>query len=62
MGKRKTKAEKSKKMQSAFDPTGSWTGNYLLGYYEEPVQDVDDLQPIIGRPAVAKLLIGDTTK
>lgn len=32
-----------KKMQSSFDPEGSWTGNYLLGLYEDPVQDVDDL-------------------
>ncbi len=44
MGKKKTKAKKgAKKMQSPFDPTGSWTGNYLLGNLEEPVQDVDDL-------------------
>ena len=30
-------------MKSSFDPLGSYTGNYLLGRNEEPVQDVDDL-------------------
>ncbi|MBQ7407869.1 MAG: hypothetical protein IJW13_01140 [Clostridia bacterium] len=28
---------------SAFDVYGSYTGTYLLGELEEPVQDVDDL-------------------
>ena len=32
-----------KKIVSDFDVLGSWTGNYLMGEYEEPVQDVDDL-------------------
>lgn len=30
-------------MASPFDPLGSWTGTYLLGEFEEPDQDVDDL-------------------
>lgn len=30
-------------MNSGFDVLGSYTGNYLLGRSEEPVQDVDDL-------------------
>jgi len=30
-------------MTSPFDPLGSYTGTYLTGFYEEPVQDVDDL-------------------
>ena len=30
-------------MVSPFDPLGSYTGNYLNGSLEEPVQDVDDL-------------------
>lgn len=34
---------KKRKMASSFDPLGSYTGNYLDGVYEEPVQDVDDL-------------------
>ena len=41
--KRKTVKTVDGKMQSLFDPAGSWTGNYLLGYYEDAVQDVDDL-------------------
>lgn len=32
-----------KKIASDFDVLGSWTGNYLMGDYEEPVQDADDL-------------------
>ena len=44
MGKKKTTAKKgAKKMQSQFDPTGSWTGNYLLGNQKDLVQDVDDI-------------------
>ena len=45
----KTKRKVKKKvmispaMTSPFDPLGSWTGNYLTGVYELPVQDVDDL-------------------
>ena len=30
-------------MKSAFDVLGSYTGRYLTGELEEPVQDVDDL-------------------
>ena len=30
-------------MKSNYDPLGSYTGSYLSGEYEEPVQDVDDL-------------------
>lgn len=45
MVKKSLKKGKNKKaiLSSPFDPDGSWTGNYLLGIYEEPVQDVDDL-------------------
>ncbi len=39
--KKKNKA--SQKMKSNYDPLGSYTGSYLSGEYEEPVQDVDDL-------------------
>lgn len=35
--------KKKKPLNSGFDLLGSWTGNYLLGDGEEPVQDVDDL-------------------
>lgn len=38
------KSIKSKKrIVSDFDVLGSWTGNYLAGVLEDPVQDVDDL-------------------
>lgn len=40
---KKKKQNKNKNMKSPFDPLGSYTGNYLLGINEEPVQDVDDL-------------------
>lgn len=30
-------------MRSNFDVLGSYTGRYLAGDYEEPVQDADDL-------------------
>lgn len=43
----KKKQSKPKKvlpvMPSPFDFLGSWTGTYLMGIYEEPDQDVDDL-------------------
>ena len=35
--------KKEENLKSKFDPLGSYTGNYLTGEYEEPVQDVDDL-------------------
>ncbi|MBQ9709571.1 MAG: hypothetical protein IJV67_02995 [Clostridia bacterium] len=46
--KRKNKKEKKpsneeKIMESYFDVLGSYTGTYLSGEIEEPVQDVDDL-------------------
>ena len=43
--KKKTNKTKqvAKKIQSEFDPLGSYTGSYLLGEYEEPIQDADDL-------------------
>ena len=31
------------KMRSSFDVLGSYTGSYIAGVNEEPVQDVDDL-------------------
>ncbi len=31
------------KMKSSFDVLGSYTGSYIAGVNEEPVQDVDDL-------------------
>ena len=40
---KKHKVKKISNMQSSFDTQGSWTGTYLLGENEEPVQDVDDL-------------------
>ena len=42
-GKVKTKKKKEEVLKSKFDPLGSYTGSYLTGEYEEPVQDVDDL-------------------
>lgn len=39
----KTAKRVKKKIVSDFDVLGSWTGNYLMGDFEEPVQDVDDL-------------------
>lgn len=41
--KKKLKKQRQSKMSSPFDIQGSWTGNYLFGETEEPVQDVDDL-------------------
>ena len=41
--KLKPKTTKAPDMSSGFDVLGSYTGNYLLGEYEDPVQDVDDL-------------------
>ncbi len=41
--RKKTKTFIPTDMSSFTDPLGSYTGNYLLGNYEEPVQDVDDL-------------------
>ena len=46
MKKKQTKKSKNKitqKLKSEFDPLGSYTGSYIAGEYEEPVQDVDDL-------------------
>ena len=42
-GKNKVKTKKDKNLKSPYDPLGSYTGTYLSGEYEEPVQDVDDL-------------------
>ncbi|MBQ8726635.1 MAG: hypothetical protein IJY84_06020 [Clostridia bacterium] len=41
--KKTTKKKVSQKFVSNFDPLGSYTGNYISGEYEEPVQDADDL-------------------
>lgn len=46
MKKKSTKKIKSKitqNLKSDYDPLGSYTGSYIAGEYEEPVQDVDDL-------------------
>lgn len=45
MKKVKKTANKKVKQRftSNFDPLGSYTGNYISGEYEEPVQDADDL-------------------
>lgn len=44
MAKRKSKKAKVLPiMPSPYDSLGSWTGVYLLGMYEEPEQDADDL-------------------
>lgn len=40
---KKQKKTISQKLKSKFDPLGSYTGSYIAGEYEEPVQDVDDL-------------------
>lgn len=37
--KKKIKTE----MFSEYDLLGSYTGSYLIGEYEDPVQDADDL-------------------
>ena len=39
----KQKKAITQKLKSKFDPLGSYTGRYIAGEYEEPVQDVDDL-------------------
>lgn len=41
--KKKLKQKVNSTFKSNFDPLGSYTGNYLSGEYEEPVQDADDL-------------------
>lgn len=43
--KKTFKGAKIKKgsMVSAYDALGSYTGVYLAGEYEDPVQDADDL-------------------
>ena len=41
--KRNKKDKKPSDMASSFDVLGSYTGCYLAGEYEEPVQDADDL-------------------
>ena len=41
--KKNVNKNRKTKMKSPFDPLGSYTGNYLSGNAEEPVQDVDDL-------------------
>ncbi len=42
--KSKTKNKKlNEKLKSEYDPLGSYTGSYISGEYEEPIQDVDDL-------------------
>ena len=45
MKKKQSKKIKNKvtQIKSNFDPLGSYTGSYIAGEYEEPVQDVDDL-------------------
>lgn len=44
MKKKKAAAPPRKsKMRSSFDVLGSYTGSYIAGVNEEPVQDVDDL-------------------
>lgn len=46
MKKKQVKKQKksiAQKLKSNFDPLGSYTGSYIAGEYEEPVQDVDDL-------------------
>lgn len=37
------KKKKKSALVSRFDPLGSYTGNYIKGEYEDPVQDADDL-------------------
>ena len=41
--KKKATPSKKNKMKSSFDVLGSYTGSYIAGINEEPVQDVDDL-------------------
>ena len=45
--KKKDKKQKHQtvqsEMESSYDVLGSYTGSYLSGELEEPVQDVDDL-------------------
>ena len=43
MKKKKAKKALIEKIISPYDPLGSYTGSYLTGEYEDPVQDVDDL-------------------
>ncbi len=40
---RKKRKPSAPDMKSDFDVLGSYTGRYLAGEGEEPVQDVDDL-------------------
>ncbi|MBR2336782.1 MAG: hypothetical protein IKA61_02430 [Clostridia bacterium] len=40
---KRNKKDITQKLKSNFDPLGSYTGSYIAGEYEEPVQDVDDL-------------------
>lgn len=41
--KKKLKHKINPSLKSNFDPLGSYTGIYISGEYEEPVQDADDL-------------------
>lgn len=44
MNDKKARKTKNKSgMKSSFDVLGSYTGSYIAGEHEEPVQDVDDL-------------------
>ena len=43
MSKQKKKKNSKSDMASDFDVLGSYTGSYISGDYEDPVQDVDDL-------------------
>ena len=41
--KKACKTKNKSRMKSSFDVLGSYTGSYIAGEHEEPVQDVDDL-------------------